>query len=99
LFKGALVCGLFAAIFSGQSNNNPTVHKIYNVIIKVSPEAPLRQPYLSHLLLLMLNHFLANIITVQTESCSSNTFPKAASHHWSCFDVSCSNALRLRHLQ
>ena len=36
LFKGALVCGLFAAIFSGQSNNNPTVHKIYNIIIKVS---------------------------------------------------------------
>lgn len=35
LIKGALVCGLFAAIFSGQSNNNPTVHKIYIIIIKV----------------------------------------------------------------
>ncbi len=35
LFKGALVCGLFAAIFKGQSNNNPTLHKIYIIIIKV----------------------------------------------------------------
>jgi len=54
LFKGALVCGLFAAIFSGQSNNNPTVHKIYIIIIKVSPAAPPRQPHLSRLLLLLL---------------------------------------------
>ena len=35
VFKGALVCGLFAAIFKGQSNNNPTVHKVYVYIIKV----------------------------------------------------------------
>lgn len=35
LFKGALVTGLFAAIFKGQSNNNPTLHKIYINIIKV----------------------------------------------------------------
>ena len=33
--KGALVCGFFAAIFRGQSNNNPTVHKMYEYIIKV----------------------------------------------------------------
>ena len=78
LFKGALVCGLFAAIFQGQSNNNPTVHKIYIVIIKVSPEA---QPHLSHLLLLLLKHLLVNITIVQTKSCSSNTCFKAASHH------------------
>ncbi len=80
LFKGALVCGLFAAIFQGQSNNNPTVHKIYIIIIKVRSAAPPRQLHLSHLLLLVLNHFLANIITVQTKSCSSNTCLKAASH-------------------
>lgn len=36
LFKGALVTGLFAAIFRGQSNNNPTLHRIYVDIIKVS---------------------------------------------------------------
>lgn len=35
VFKGALVCGLFAAIFQGQSNNNPTVHQVYVYIIKV----------------------------------------------------------------
>jgi hypothetical protein len=49
LFKGALVCGLFAAIFSGQSNNNPTVHKIYNNIIKVCSAAPPRQSHLPQL--------------------------------------------------
>ena len=35
VFKGAMVCGLFAAIFQGQSNNNHTVHQVYVYIIKV----------------------------------------------------------------
>ena len=35
LFKGAMVCGLFAAIFKGQSHNSPTLHRIYIIIIKV----------------------------------------------------------------
>lgn len=35
LIKGALVTGFFAAIFKGQSNNNYTVHQIYEYIIKV----------------------------------------------------------------
>lgn len=30
-----MVCGLFAAIFQGQSNNNHTVHQVYVYIIKV----------------------------------------------------------------
>lgn len=35
MIKGALVCGIFAAIFRGQSSNNSTVHEIYEYIIKV----------------------------------------------------------------
>lgn len=55
VFKGALVCGLFAAIFRGQSNNNPTVHQVYVYIIKVGalsllcryPQSDARQQVLS----------------------------------------------------
>lgn len=36
LLKAALVTGLFAAIFRGQSNNSHTLHQIYQYIIKVS---------------------------------------------------------------
>ena len=36
MIKAALICGLFAAIFRGQSNNSNTLHKIYEYIIKVN---------------------------------------------------------------